>query len=140
MDKELKRAKQTIRAFMALNYTDERLVWLLAHARSGQLAFNSCCCFIGVATAGHRLRGGREGEGDDFFARHGHLFAARLLPVGHEAEEAFEVLGWPASREEPPDVVRRRRIVPIVLAELRRRERAAAVREGALSYASTQRF
>ncbi len=50
-----KETKQIIRDFMKTNYSDERLAMLLAHAQSGKLAFNSCCCFVGVSTAQHAL-------------------------------------------------------------------------------------
>ena len=37
----IKKAKTHLRSFMREHYTDERLAWLLAHARAGKLAWCS---------------------------------------------------------------------------------------------------
>lgn len=115
MNKQLKRNKQVLRQFMREHYTDERLAMLLAHAQSGRLAFHSCCCFIGVVTADHALQGAFPS------ANANHLALARTLPKAYEAEEAFLNLS-------PDDFVgdderRRRRLISIIKAEIRRRDR-----------------
>jgi hypothetical protein len=38
-------------------YTDEKLAALLAHCENGGLSFWSCCCFAGIPSAQHPLRG-----------------------------------------------------------------------------------
>ncbi|MCI0526562.1 MAG: hypothetical protein L0Y56_03795, partial [Nitrospira sp.] len=53
----IKHLKAPLRAYMQQHYSDEKLAALLAHARDGKLAYHSCCCFIGIATADHALRG-----------------------------------------------------------------------------------
>ncbi len=113
--------KTAIRAFMQRNYTDERLAQLLAHARDGKLAYFSCCCFIGVATADHALRGdfgdpfaGFETPGDN-----PHYPAAKQLPGAIAAEFAFQSL----STCDYDDSMRRRILIPIIRAEMRRREK-----------------
>lgn len=119
--------KQHIRAFMQAHYTDERLAQLLAHAQDGKLAFHSCCCFIGVATADHALRGYRF---KDFRERadgllgidERHYILAESLPGAQEAEHAFDGLSdWHGSEY---DAARRRILIPMIRAEQRRRERA----------------
>lgn len=122
MNQELKQNKQIIRQFMQAHYSDERLAMLLAHAQSGRLSFWSCCCFIGVATADHALQGSRDTPG---YLVGQHLNAARLLPGGEEAEEAFMALsGDPWNNDHPQtDDVARRRLIPIIKAEIRRRDR-----------------
>lgn len=136
MDQQLKEAKRAIRAFWP-NYSDERLAWLLAHARSGRLSYFSCCCFIGVATADHALRGDTE-----FWqiARASHYTTAEELPGAAHAEEAFAYLSDYADGDI--DVAKgRRRIIPMILAEMRRRDRLRATElplsvDGAELYAS----
>jgi len=124
----LREQKQILRAFMQQRhadgeyiYTDERLTWLLAHARSGRLHFNSCCCFIGIVTADHSLRAGFDGCGTS-----NHYTEARLLPGAVDAERAFNRLGLCQHdlREETQGRARLYRIIPMVLAEMRRRGRA----------------
>jgi len=84
---------------------------VLAHARAGKLAFNSCCCFIGCFTADHPLQ-----AWSNNFDVHYHY--ARKLPGALGAEQAFLEIG------RNDDELRRRRIIPILRAELRRRELA----------------
>jgi hypothetical protein len=108
-----KEAKIHLRSFMREHYTDERLAWLLAHARAGKLSFSSCCCFIGIVTAAHALR-----TAGDYI--HGHVDCARELSGARRAETAFYMIG------QQQDENRRRIIIPIILAEQRRRERQRA--------------
>lgn len=114
MNAKLKKDKQTLRQFMREQYTDGRLVQLLDMARGGQLKFMSCCCFIGIVTENHHA---------DQTLSGGHLAAARRIPGAVEAEDAFMYL---SERWFQSDVTRRKLIIPMVLAELRRRGRLAS--------------
>jgi hypothetical protein len=129
MDMQLRRGKHAIRQFLRTAYTDERLVWLLAHARSNQLAYQSCCCLIGVATADHPLRG----KTDVNEAAAGHYHLARKFVGARETEQAYWELGYLGGERSTKsnDEIRRRRLIPLILSEIRRRQRArdAAVRE-----------
>lgn len=127
-----KEAKGHIRAFMQAHYTDERLAQLLAHAQEGKLRFASCCCFIGIVTADHALRSTL------LDVQENHYDAAFRLPAAEMAESAFRML-WRSSTDctevshrSERDAVRGRILIPMVRAEMRRRdhgviaERAAA--------------
>lgn len=124
MGPELKQCKRAIRVFLRTAYTDERLAWLMAHARSGRLVYYSCCCLVGVTTAEHPLAGKvspAELQGS------GHYALARTLFGAPEAERAFYHLGLIAKRRSlSSDELRRRRLIPMVLAEQRRRSRLRA--------------
>ncbi len=124
--------KRDIRSFMRTHYTDERLAQLLAHAQDGKLAYVSCCCFIGIATADHSLRSsypyGKEGRD--------HLDISRntLEGAGH-AELAYSWLWHLNSEELTPeadtpvgrDAIRIRILIPMIRAEMRRRSAQTAV-------------
>lgn len=119
MNRDLRQAKHDIRAFF-IHYTDERLVALLAHARDGKLHYVSCCCFIGIATADHALRE-RNCVGDEA----GHYWRAQDLPGAFEAERAFYLLGK-KNFSLLDNALRTRLIIPLIRAEMRRRELARA--------------
>jgi hypothetical protein len=107
-----------IRAFLRDHYSDERLAMLLAHAEGGKLAFYSCCCFIGVATANHDLCGKANRKvGDPLLVTH--YMEASTLPGSAEAEEEYYEL-------DPSDTIRRRLIIPIIREEMARREKVRA--------------
>jgi hypothetical protein len=122
MDLQLRRNKQAIRQFLRTAYTDERLIWLLAHARSERLAYRSCCCLIGVATANHSLKG--KADVNDASAAHYHL--ARKFVGAREAEQAYWEFGYIGGSRScrSSDELRRRRLIPLILSEMRRRFRA----------------
>lgn len=101
--------KQAIRDFMQEHYTDERLAWLLAHARAGKLAYDSCCCFVGIPQAPHALKGSGERGGSLHYGG----FRRSL------AEEAFLCI----DRFKFEDEGRRRILIPMIRAEMRRRAR-----------------
>jgi hypothetical protein len=122
MDQDLKENKQTIRAFMREHYTDERLAMLLAHAQSGRLAYMSCCCFIGIPTADHAL----QGESGGIYSTTRHYIRAAILPLAREAESAYCNLA-----ECEGDQQRIRRLIPIIKAEMRRRERLRITQDSA---------
>jgi hypothetical protein len=114
--------KGHIRAFFK-HYTDERLAQLLAHAQDGKLAYDSCCCFIGVATVDHALKPKTTGTGLGLTARH--YLRAKTLDGAVLAEEAYRSLPietclWTA---KDYDDVRRRILIPMVRAEIRRRDK-----------------
>jgi hypothetical protein len=121
-----KEAKSYIRAFMQAHYTDERLSWLLAHARSGKLAYNSCCCFIGIPTSPHALVGERKGADWSNLLRRmveenpdqvNHHQGSRQWLGGRQAELAY------CSLVKDGDERGRRILIPMILAEMRRRDR-----------------
>ncbi len=107
--------KRDIRAFMQAHYTDERLAQLLAHAQDGKLAFDSCCCFIGIATADHPLRGQAAAGMILEYLTEPHYRATRQLNGWHEAEMAFLGLGILNNQR------RIRILIPMIRAEMKRR-------------------
>ncbi len=122
MDIQLRRGKHAIRQFLRTAYSDERLVWLLAHTKGGKLAYQSCCCLIGVATADHALQGKMDVNHSS--AAHYHL--ARRFVGAIEAEQAYWELGYlgQSRSAKSSDDLRRRRLIPLILSELRQRQRA----------------
>lgn len=103
--------------FMRENYSDERLSWLLAHAEDGKLAYRSCCCFIGIVTADHELATYRPGPWTEE-----HLKAARWLPHAIDAEYEFSRLGDKFMEVDKQDAARRATIIPLIEAEIARRD------------------
>lgn len=122
MTYQFKRWKKSIRQFLRTAYSDERLAWLLAHARSGRLAYQSCCCLIGVATADHALRGKTDVTAPGAL----HYRLAKIFVGAREAEMAFWELGYAGSSRlaDSNDELRRRRVIPMIKAEMRHRERS----------------
>ena len=123
MNSVLKVARQDIRAFLT-HFSDERLAALLAHAQDSKLAFYSCCCLVGAATANHPLQG-RKGSWSEQEKREPHYVRALDLPGSDEAEWAFGhglLAGERIWSEASRDALRRRRLIPILKAELRRRQ------------------
>jgi hypothetical protein len=121
MDMQLRRGKHAIRQFLRNAYGDERLAWLLAHTRNGKLAYQSCCCLIGVATADHALQ--NKADVNRPAAAHYHL--ARKFAGAIEAEQAYWELGYlgRSRSAQSSDELRRRRLIPLILSEMRRRQR-----------------
>lgn len=110
---------ENIVKFLQTAYSDEKLAALLAHAQDGKLAFRSCCCFIGVSNATHALKTDDwinecRAEGSD--SEHYNILAIQGLP--HMAEREFFDLG-------NRDTERRAAIIPLILAEMERREKLA---------------
>jgi hypothetical protein len=114
---ELRGYKQDIRAFLRVAYTDEQLCALLAHAQSGRLVYFSCCCLIGIPTAKHPLKGKTEYYG---YPDHSEVFRGNDEGI---ASLAFSRLGSDESGYIFSDELRRRRIIPIVRAEIHRRDK-----------------
>lgn len=105
--------------FMQKHYTDERLAMLLAHAEDGKLAFNSCCCFIGIPTAEHALAGDDERREPNIMHHH----VARKWAGGKEAEYAYAGFGL-------SDAERRTKLIPLIKAEMERRENLRSLTNG----------
>lgn len=114
----LKQKKAIIRRFMQTAYTDGKLVELLEHARSGKLSFYSCCCFIGIPTADHELRGQMEYVLVD---KSPHYFQARTWDGAENAEYAYYKLAPLGDRSSRSEEHRLRLLIPMVKAEIRRR-------------------
>lgn len=93
--------EEIISSFLQTAYTDERLAALLAHAQDGKLSYWSCCCFIGIPTAIHALRGQM---GSVTASMEPHYDKACGIPGASDAEDASL-------------------IIPFVLEEMERRER-----------------
>ncbi|MGH9398145.1 MAG: hypothetical protein ACRD18_14995 [Terriglobia bacterium] len=124
MDIQLKSRKLAIRQYLRTAYTDERLAWLLAHARSGKLTYQSCCCLIGAATADHSL----QSKSDVNLPAAAHYHLARRFVGAREAEQAYWELGYLGKSRsvQSSDEARRRRLVPMILSEMRQRAHAGA--------------
>jgi hypothetical protein len=124
MDERLKKAKAELRKFIRRHYSDDMLADLLAHAREGLLVYDTCCCVVGFVNAPHSYRSSVP-EGEVIDAR---FFQAEELEGGMAAADAFCMLGaplesgnWRACRSVNGDL-RRRRIISIIRAEMRRRD------------------
>ena|SRR5580693_5702485 len=117
----MRELKQPIREFMQNHYSDERLAALLAHARDGKLSYMSCCCFIGCSNADHALIGGYFSD-DTISGSPLHLFDARILPGAFEAEKAYNQLWIKGAFPVDRDAKRRRILIPMIRAEMKRRE------------------
>ena len=88
----MKHYEETLTNFMRRHYSDERLAMLLAHAEDGRLVYQSCCCFIGVATADHALQGKLDAGAAP---KQSHYVKATELDGARAAEIAFFELTWP---------------------------------------------
>lgn len=107
--------EQIISEFLRSAYTDEKLAALLAHAEDGKLSYWSCCCFIGIPTADHALRGEMAGVAASIEA---HYLAARALPGAELAEWAFIELGFGGSNRCKALAI----LIGLIKAEMERRE------------------
>lgn len=105
-----------IMRFLAGQPTD-KICAVLAHAEDGKLAYMSCCCLIGSFTAEHPLSGI-----DSCPDRSVHYVNAKKLPYALAAEVEFCDLGSLNSDAGREDAGRRRRVIPLLRYELRRRE------------------
>lgn len=106
-------------------YTDEKLAALLAHAEDGKLAYDSCCCFIGVPNALHALRTCRDVDHTNSVSEHAPIrLGVNMTPQMRVAEREFCRLG-------NTDALRRERLIPLIHAEmaLREQEREAMTKQ-----------
>lgn len=121
--------KKDVRAFVNRYYTTDTLIEVIGHVRNGTFTFSSCCCLIGVVTADHPLV-----QDDRNLALTGptnvlaeHYLRARELPFARAAEDAYYLFGYATIPMEDSDfledslTLRNRRLLPILLAELKRR-------------------
>jgi hypothetical protein len=112
---------ENIVKYLQCAYTDQKLFELLAHCQDGKLSFSSCCCFIGIPTADHPLRGAAWPAG-------GHYLVASKLALeltgqaryASNAEAEFKQLG-----ESDPE--RREKLLPLIEAEIERRSAAVTI-------------
>lgn len=104
--------EQIISDFMQKHYTDERLAALLAHAEDGKLAFVSCCCFAGIPTANHALRG--ENLSPSWLYDYEMEHAEPKDYPWFGMSDSFAALGV-------YDTERRAKLIPLIKAEVRRR-------------------
>ena len=115
MNEILRHSKRVIRGYLQTQYSDTNLTEILDHARSGGLAHYSCCCVAGLPFRQHAGLSGIE-----TMLNHEPLYLDVLN--GAAVSLAFS---WLAGAEviPDPDALRRLRIIPMVLAEIRRRNR-----------------
>lgn len=113
--------RRHIRAFMREHYTDEHLAALLAHMRDGKFSFYSCCCFIGIPTADHALRSETEYRGVPHYVEAKRLRGAALVEIALAEIGSNAVI----HAEDDNDLICRF-LLPIVRAEMRRRDRERA--------------
>lgn len=108
---------ENIVKFLQTAYSNERLAALRAHCEDGKLAYDSCCCLVGIPTATGALKSARPKYWTGWDDNHDpiHNIIGRQWPFGREAESEFSVLG-------DTDAERQERLLPLILAEQERRE------------------
>jgi hypothetical protein len=127
----LKEAKTVCRNYLKTKYTDRDLVRGLEHARRGLLVHYSCCCFAGVSAQAGELRASYDDP-----APAGHV--DHECEAGTWASVAYNLLadGWShhysgiGAMNRAEDALRQRRIIPMFLAEIRRRGIERNAKEG----------
>jgi hypothetical protein len=130
MNAELKKSKAIIRDFMRAHYTDERLAQLYAHAKDGRLLYASCCCFVGIINAPHALSSETRWDVyqrsvSEYHAQALHVDEVKAqIPAARVAESAYLLLADHVDASD--DATRCRLLVPMIRAEMRRRERLSA--------------
>lgn len=104
---------ENIEKFLQTAYTDEKLAALLAHAQDGKLAYQSCCCLIGVPSATHALQGTlmMAEQPENFCA---HYALKHFSTLEKQAETEFLRIGI-------DDAARRKALIPLIYAEMERR-------------------
>ena len=108
--------EQIIAGFLQNAFTDERLAETLAHAEDGKLSWHSCCCLLGIPTAGHALQGSMINGVSEL-----HYIKARAL-WGVAPDMAFGDLST-LRNFESADAERRAKLIPLLKAEIARRDR-----------------
>lgn len=101
--------EQTIIQYMRDAYSDEKLLALLEHTKSGKLVYLSCCCFahFPAAPPNHKPVSGKA-----FSTRFAHYGGNRERSF--KADSAFNVLA-------SSDAKRRAKLLPLIKAEIKRR-------------------
>lgn len=119
MNEQLRWNKRILRKFLEAHYTTERLLQVIDHVRAKGMHFNSCCCFVGAATADHEL------QGQNIPIIYAHYKRALTLAGAAKAEDAYYELCCTGLNQHFDCFGKRNRLIlPILLAELRRRSRA----------------
>lgn len=107
----LRHSKAAVRAFIRINFSDERLHEVYAFNSDGHMRYTGPC-LLHVTVADSRL------------ASKDNLYRGYALPGGWEAEQGYRLLGDPwLGLSERAEAVRQRRLSAILRAEMRRRER-----------------
>ncbi len=114
---------------MVKNYTDEKLAALLAHAQDGKLAYVSCCCFIGIPTADHPLKGVE-------WNYNGTHYTKAAETMGTMAGLAYSGLSNDIDYAEK-EISRRRILIPMIRAEMKRRARLVTAQNAIIQEAVT---
>ncbi len=115
-----KEAKQTIRDYFRTAYSDDQLAEFLDYTRAGKLRFMSCCCVAGFVTRTKEMAPLELDESMNEHAKGLHILGLPN-PRLNRVSDAFSLLGHPAVRETDRDALRRRILIPMILAEIRRR-------------------
>lgn len=103
---------QIIINYLREAYSNEKLLALLEHTESGKLAFFSCCCFEGIPSALHPLRGQNISE---------HTAHWNRPKFNSKVSDAFNRLSK-QDREDLADAERRAALLPLIKAEIKRRK------------------
>lgn len=123
-----------ISEFLKTAYTDEKLAALLAHAEDGRLSHYSCCCLAGVPSATHALRGRDETPLGATSWTHGAYHPETNQK--RAASGAFNQLAYDAPEgrpsEQEQDAIRRTKLIPLIKAEMARREQGRSVESPSL--------
>ena len=130
--KELQNSKQTVRAWVQTNFSDEKLASVTAFNADGKMTFrNPCGCLMGV-THSERLHVGHDCDRKHYWlARRQDLAQTRRFAaffpstrIG-KTEKAYNFMGFSATFSScfGDDELRRRRFSAILHAEMRRRAR-----------------
>jgi hypothetical protein len=131
-EKELRKSKQIVRAWVRANFSDQKLASVAAFNSDGKMSFrNPCGCLMGVTYSEHLHTGQGCNREHYWTARHQDLSQTRRFAaffsasrIG-KAEKAYNFLGFSPMYNScfGDDHVRRRRFAAILRAEMRRRER-----------------
>ena len=125
----LSQAKQEIRNFIRTYWSDQKLAEVYAFNADGKMRYHStCCCFLGVTQSEVLHQTCPLGMEPIHY-----LFVKENYAGAKRAEGAYAMLGWPSSwliSGDRDDVlgfgyetIRRRRLSPILRAEMRLRSR-----------------
>jgi len=121
--------KQLIRTHLRENFDDSGLLRLLDHARNGKLSYLSCCCLKGACTADHK-DGQLRGMTVNYYVAH--YKKANNIPSAAAAAPAYMEIREGNIKEEKleqRDERGRRILIPMILAEIRRRNPTAYLPE-----------
>lgn len=121
---DLKTAKGHIRAWIRAHFSDQKCAEVLAFAQDGRMSYTDPCgCLMGVTKSSYLHQG-------DHICTSRHYDEACEFDAEGNAERGFKNLAYPDGQDEESadwgtDTLRLRRFIPILKAEIRRRDRAA---------------